>query len=58
MYSYEDRIRAVKLYIKLNKRITATIIHLNTRIKFCPNVGLNSKGIIDFRKLGESVRRL
>ena len=28
MYSYEDRIRAVKLYIKLNKRITATIIQL------------------------------
>ena len=28
MYSYEDRIRAVRLYIKLNKRITATIIQL------------------------------
>ena len=28
MYSHEDRIRAVRLYIKLNKRITATIIQL------------------------------
>jgi hypothetical protein len=28
MYSYEDRIRAVKLYIKLDKRIAATIIQL------------------------------
>lgn len=25
MYSYEDRIRAVKLYIKLGKRLRATI---------------------------------
>ena len=25
MYSYEDRIRAVKLYIKLGKRLGATI---------------------------------
>ncbi len=24
MYSYEDRIRAVKLYLKLGKRIAAT----------------------------------
>ena len=28
MYSYEDRIRAVKLYIKLGKRIGATIRQL------------------------------
>ena len=28
MYSYEDRIRAVKLYIKLDKRIAATLIQL------------------------------
>lgn len=28
MYSYEDRIRAVKLYIKLGKRIKATIRQL------------------------------
>ena len=25
MYSYDDRIRAVKLYIKLGKRVRATI---------------------------------
>ncbi|CAJ0808758.1 hypothetical protein LMG19083_04767 [Ralstonia psammae] len=25
MYSYEDRIRAVELYIKLGKRVRATI---------------------------------
>ncbi|MGF6301312.1 hypothetical protein OKW42_004665 [Paraburkholderia sp. WC7.3d] len=25
MYSYEDRIRAVELYIKLRKRVAATI---------------------------------
>ena len=25
MYSYEDRIRAVELYIKLGKRVQATI---------------------------------
>ncbi len=25
MYSYEDRIRAVELYIKLDKRVGATI---------------------------------
>lgn len=28
MYSYEDRIRAVKLYIKLGKRVKATFRHL------------------------------
>ena len=28
MYSYEDRIRAVKLYIKLGERIAATICQL------------------------------
>lgn len=28
MYSYEDRIRAVKLYIKLGKRVAATIRQL------------------------------
>ena len=28
MYSYEERIRAVKLYIKLGKRLRATIRHL------------------------------
>ncbi len=28
MYSYEDRIRAVKLYIKLGKRLAATIRQL------------------------------
>ena len=28
MYSYEERVRAVKLYIKLDKRISATVIQL------------------------------
>ncbi|MET3119456.1 transposase-like protein [Undibacterium sp. GrIS 1.8] len=28
MYSYEDRIRAVRLYVKLGKRIAATIQQL------------------------------
>lgn len=28
MYSYEDRIRAVKLYLKLGKRLTATVRQL------------------------------
>jgi putative transposase len=28
MYSYEDRIRAVKLYIKLGKRLRTTICQL------------------------------
>ena len=28
MYSYEDRIRAVELYIKLGKRVKATIRQL------------------------------
>jgi len=28
MYSYEDRIRAVRLYIKLGKRLAATIRRL------------------------------
>ena len=28
MYSYEDRVRAVKLYIKLGKRLRATIRQL------------------------------
>jgi hypothetical protein len=35
MYSYEDRIRAVKLYIKLDERVPATTFHIlkqqNTR---------------------------
>ena len=29
MYSYEERLRAVKLYIKLGKRAQATIRELN-----------------------------
>jgi len=29
MYSYEDRVRAVRLYIKLGKRIRATIRQLS-----------------------------
>ncbi|SAL66709.1 integrase catalytic region [Caballeronia humi] len=28
MYSYEDRIRAVKFYLKLGKRLTATVRQL------------------------------
>jgi len=28
MYSYEDRVRAVKLYLKLGKRVKATIREL------------------------------
>lgn len=28
MYSYEDRVRAVELYIKLGKRVRATILQL------------------------------
>jgi putative transposase len=31
MFSYEDRIRAVKLYIKLGKRLGATIRQLATQ---------------------------
>ena len=31
MYSYEDRIRAVELYIKLGKRAGATIRQLGVR---------------------------
>jgi hypothetical protein len=31
MYSYEDRIRAVRLYIKLGKRLAATIRRAGTR---------------------------
>ncbi len=33
MYSYEDRIRAVELYIKLGKRLRATIRHLGYQTK-------------------------
>ena len=33
MYSYEDRIRAVKLYIKLGKRLRATIRQLGYATK-------------------------
>jgi len=28
MYSYEDRLRAVKLYLKLSRRVKATIYQL------------------------------
>ena len=31
MYSYEERIRAVKLYIKLGRRLGATIRQLGSR---------------------------
>lgn len=31
MFSYEDRIRAVKLYIKLGKRLGATIRQLGVK---------------------------
>ena len=31
MYSYEDRVRAVKLYIKYDKSAAATIRRLNGR---------------------------
>ncbi|MEX3985841.1 hypothetical protein AB4Y45_43890 [Paraburkholderia sp. EG287A] len=30
MYSYEDRVRAVELYLKLGKRIKATICQLGS----------------------------
>ena len=33
MYSYEDRIRAVRLYIKLGKRTSATIRQLGYSTK-------------------------
>jgi hypothetical protein len=33
MYSYEDRVRAVELYLKLGKRIKATIRQLGYRTK-------------------------
>jgi len=35
MYSYEDRIRAVKLYLKLGKRIAAKL-HSRTRPAVIP----------------------
>ena len=43
MFSYEDRIRAVKLYIKLGKRLGATISQLgyptkNSLISWYPPV--------------------
>ena len=37
MYSYEDRIRAVKLYIKLGKRLRATIRQLGSPTKNSPH---------------------
>ncbi|MET3139978.1 hypothetical protein AAKU61_004362 [Undibacterium sp. GrIS 1.2] len=36
MYSYEDRIRAIKLYIKLEKRICPTIRQLGYPTKNAP----------------------
>ncbi len=39
MYSYEDRIRAVKLYIKLDKRIAATLIQLGYPTKNASKTG-------------------
>ncbi len=34
MYSYEDRVRAVELYLKLGKRIKATIRQLGSHADF------------------------
>jgi hypothetical protein len=34
MYSYEDRMRAVRLYVKLGKRIKATIRQLISRSRW------------------------
>ena len=42
MYSYEDRVRAVELYIKLGKRIAATIRQLGYPTK-------NSLGFVAVR---------
>lgn len=36
MYSYEDRIRAVELYIKLGNRVRATIRQLGVSDQECP----------------------
>ena len=41
MYSYEERIRAVKLYIKLGKRLRTTIRQLRSRMCVC--TGLEEK---------------
>jgi hypothetical protein len=38
MYSYEERVRAVKLYIKLDKRISATIIQLAGSVSYPPRL--------------------
>ena len=35
MYSYKERIRAVKRYIKLGKRLGATIRHLGYGLRRC-----------------------
>ena len=40
MYSYEDRIRAVKLYLKLGKRTSPTIRQLGYRVFGLDHLGV------------------
>ena len=42
MCSYEERIRAVKLYIELDKRVAATIHQLGYRRRMISRAGIES----------------
>ncbi len=42
MYSYEDRIRAVKLYIKLGKRIAAPFVSWVIRQRMLSRAGIGN----------------
>ena len=42
MYSYEERIRAVKLYIKLGKRTGPTVRQLGTQQRIHSRAGIES----------------
>ncbi|MFK4441042.1 transposase-like protein [Caballeronia udeis] len=48
MYSYEDRIRAVKLYIRLGKRLSMTVHQLGyptTNRTFLKSLDINTSNV-------------
>ncbi len=46
MYSYEDRIRAVRLYIKLGRRVAATIRQLGYPCRFFLSVSSGERSYV------------
>ena len=57
MYSYEDRIRAVRLYIKLGKRTGPTIGQWVTRQRMLSRAGIGNSNKVAICRLAMCAQR-